>query len=325
MLKTRIITALILIPFVVWATIFLTNFWFGIILLPVIFAGIWEWNQLFNYRHQFISIVLTIAGFIFYAYFIVPEQFIYEIFEHGQHKNFFGADSFFEIFKVMLCSSSGIFCGFGVMGKFITGVFFIFWLFIVPLIIDNYQNQSRFQIFTLEAPLMNFFILAFGYFLLWGMGIILYLLQNDMRSLLLLFFTIWSADIGAYFSGKKFGKHTLVSKVSPAKTWEGVFGGLVAGTVTTFLTLHIFREFLGVDTLFIIDLSEISSAQIILLSLVTVIFSIIGDLFISVVKRYAGKKDTGKLLPGHGGILDRIDSLISGSFGYIMCLILLAN
>ena len=73
MLKTRIITALILIPLVVWATIFLNNFWFGIILIPVILTGIWEWNQLFNYRHQFISIALTIAGFIFYSYFIVSQ------------------------------------------------------------------------------------------------------------------------------------------------------------------------------------------------------------------------------------------------------------
>jgi phosphatidate cytidylyltransferase len=156
------------------------------------------------------------------------------------------------------------------------------------------------------------------------MGINLLLLQSDMYSLLLLFFIIWSADIGAYFSGKKYGKHVLASEVSPAKTWEGVFGGVVAGIITTFLALHIFREFLGVDTLFVIDLSKISSTQIILLSSVTVIFSIIGDLFVSVVKRYAGKEDTGTLLPGHGGVLDRIDSLISGSFGYIMCLIFIS-
>lgn len=313
MLKARIITALILIPLVIWATIFLNKFWFGVILLPVILASTWEWNQLFNYRYQIFSIVLTIVGFIFYMCFIVTEPFIYETqtLNYGLSKNIFDGDSFYWLF--------------GVMKQSIAGVFFIFWFFIVPLIISNYQKKSHSQSLILEAPLMNFLILTFGYFVLWGMGIILLLLQNEMYSLLLLFFIIWSADIAAYFSGKKYGKHALASKVSPAKTWEGVFGGVVAGIITAFLALHIFREFLEVDTLFVIELSKISSIQIILLSSVTVIFSIIGDLFISVVKRYAGKKDTGTLLPGHGGVLDRIDSLISGSFGYIMCLIFISN
>ena len=154
MLKARIITALILIPLVIWPTIFLNKFWFGVILLPVILASTWEWNQLFNYRYQIFSIVLSIVGFIFYMCFIVTEPFIYETqtLNYGLSKNIFDGDSFYWLF--------------GVMKQSIAGVFFIFWFFIVPLIISNYQKKSHSQSLILEAPLMNFLILTFGYFCL---------------------------------------------------------------------------------------------------------------------------------------------------------------
>jgi len=196
-----------------------------------------------------------------------------------------------------------------------------------PLIIFNYQKQLY-----LRKPSWPWYFLTIGCededkfgdegtwwslllgnILLWGMGIILWKLQTNPYWLLLLFFIVWSADIAAYFSGKKFGKHKLAWRVSPGKTWEGVIGGLIAGILTTFLALYFFRGFLG------IDIFQTSLIKLILLSSITVIFSIVGDLFISIIKRNAGRKDTGTLFPGHGGLLDRIDSLMSGSVAYILC------
>lgn len=114
---------------------------------------------------------------------------------------------------------------------------------------------------------------------------------------LYVFILIWSADIGAYFVGKRFGKHKLAPLVSPGKTWEGVLGALCTTLVVAglgFILITPFHHNLGLW---------------LLLSIITVLFSIIGDLFESVFKRIRNLKDSGSLLPGHGGVLDRIDSL----------------
>ncbi len=117
--------------------------------------------------------------------------------------------------------------------------------------------------------------------------------------LLLVLLSIWAIDSGAYFSGRKFGKRKLAVYVSPGKTWEGVVGGVVF----TFLFLLIYMMIFNGSY----NLSIIETALI--LSLVAMI-SVFGDLFESVLKRQAGMKDSGDLLPGHGGVLDRVDSLI---------------
>ena len=88
-------------------------------------------------------------------------------------------------------------------------------------------------------------------------------------------------------------------------------GGLIAAILTSFLTLYLFKKFSGVN------LFEASQLKIILLSSITVIYSVIWDLFISVVKRETGNKNSGVLIPGHGGILDRIDSLMAGSVAFM--------
>ncbi|EJS86028.1 hypothetical protein AAUPMB_19730, partial [Pasteurella multocida subsp. multocida str. Anand1_buffalo] len=114
------------------------------------------------------------------------------------------------------------------------------------------------------------------------------------------FILVWSADSGAYFAGRQFGKNKLAPKVSPGKSWEGVIGGLVTAGILASIFIHFTQESL---------LSGISIPAFIALSVATVAVSILGDLTESMFKRQSGIKDSSQLIPGHGGILDRIDSL----------------
>lgn len=109
--------------------------------------------------------------------------------------------------------------------------------------------------------------------------------------------TVVSADIGAFFAGRAFGRHKLAAQVSPGKTLEGCVGGLLLALVVISLTI------------FLSPFSHQLGWQWLLIALATVATSILGDLLESMVKRHRGVKDSGTILPGHGGILDRIDSL----------------
>lgn len=129
--------------------------------------------------------------------------------------------------------------------------------------------------------------------------------------ILLLFFLVAAADIGAYFAGRKFGKHKLAVLVSPNKTWEGFFGGMLACILLVIVTVLIFSDELA-EMNFTYWLKLVVSATLIS------IFSVIGDLLESMIKRYRNVKDSGKILPGHGGILDRIDGLTSAAPLYVI-------
>lgn len=117
--------------------------------------------------------------------------------------------------------------------------------------------------------------------------------------MLLSLFIIWSVDTGAYFSGRRFGKRKLAFYVSPGKTWEGVIGGMVLAGIVAYLGL--------IWLIPAVSMPYLLTAGI--MALIGV-YSVFGDLFESLLKRQAGLKDSGKLLPGHGGMLDRIDSMI---------------
>ena len=108
---------------------------------------------------------------------------------------------------------------------------------------------------------------------------------------------IWSADIAAYFAGRRWGKNKLCSRVSPGKSWEGLYGALVASGLMG-LVYATYQHMQGVEMLIFIAIC-----------LITVLASILGDLLESLMKRIANVKDSGSILPGHGGVLDRIDSL----------------
>lgn len=112
---------------------------------------------------------------------------------------------------------------------------------------------------------------------------------------------VWVADSSAFFVGKAIGSTKLAPTVSPGKTWEGVFGALLGSAV------------FAVGYARFVDLSGARFSSFILICLVTVLFSVVGDLLESLLKRQRGVKDSGTLIPGHGGILDRIDSLLAAA------------
>ena len=138
-----------------------------------------------------------------------------------------------------------------------------------------------------------------------------YLWQQSPWWLMYVFILVWCADSGAYFVGRKFGKTKMAPNVSPNKSMQGLYGGLTVGMgVALFISMYWLKYTGSVLLVFM------------LLSAMTIMASVLGDLFESMLKRRAGIKDSGTVLPGHGGVLDRIDSLLSATpifaLGYLL-------
>jgi phosphatidate cytidylyltransferase len=131
--------------------------------------------------------------------------------------------------------------------------------------------------------------------------------QSGQWLLLLAIVIIVLADVGGFFAGKYFGKHKLAPIISPGKTWEGFAGGLVL-------------EVILVGSLVWFMFGNVSVIGLWLLVISVALYSVLGDLFVSMIKRHSGVKDSGQLLPGHGGVLDRIDGVMAGlpMFGLIL-------
>lgn len=146
-----------------------------------------------------------------------------------------------------------------------------------------------------EHPLVNSGLVMFGLIYITLPFALLHELDKDYIQVYLLLLLIWANDSFAFFGGKYFGKHKF-SKISPNKTVEG----LVSGFVFTVLTSYIFHLFY----------EPITVIDSIVIGVFVSIFGPLGDLFESFLKRYTGVKDTSQIIPGHGGLLDRFDSLI---------------
>lgn len=146
--------------------------------------------------------------------------------------------------------------------------------------------------------LLTFFITTF-----FGTMIRIYR-DFGVYAVILVFVCAWTTDTGAYFTGKAFGKHKLIPKVSPKKTVEGSIGGVITAALCCVLYLFILNR-LGIT-----HMDDLGYISIVILGICASLFSQLGDLVASSVKRDCNAKDFGNLLPGHGGILDRFDSVI---------------
>lgn len=183
----------------------------------------------------------------------------------------------------------------------------IWWLFATVLII-MFPKCDRFRKNFLFTSVVGMLVLVTTW------TAIVSLRNNHVAGielLLYLMILIAVADTGAYFGGRRWGKRKLAPKVSPGKSWEGVIAGLICVSVVAF----VYSFSLGIH-----QQSWSDVFLFITISLVAAIFSVVGDLTESLYKREAGIKDSGKILPGHGGVLDRIDSLTAAAPVFLACL-----
>ena len=166
---------------------------------------------------------------------------------------------------------------------FISFISLFFWFGLAPIDImyKKISSNLKFKIF-------------YGYFLVSPMVIIIAIVFTQNKILLLVpFIMIWVSDIGAYFIGKKFGKIKLAKNISPGKTIEGALGGFVCNIIFALILVYFFAESFYIMFLFATIITALS---------------IFGDIYQSFLKRQANLKDSGSIIPGHGGLFDRLDS-----------------
>jgi len=170
---------------------------------------------------------------------------------------------------------------------------FLWWFVNLVMLLRYKQGTTFYQSNPLMLRLSGFFVIISA----WSAAVILH--AHSPYLVLFLILLVAAADSGAYFAGKSFGKNKLVPQISPGKTREGLLGGFIAAIIVALIGASVFELTGGVFNSFIY------------LSAIIALMSVAGDLFISLMKREAGEKDSGNILPGHGGILDRVDGLIA--------------
>lgn len=256
-LKTRIITALILAPIAIGGIFFLPPLGFALFTGAVITIGAWEWANMSGMVSPVARVVYAlVVAAILYGLLNVP-----------------------AVAVLWLA---------------------LVWWILCLLLVRSYPNGSDRWGSVAARASMGLLVLVPAWVGLNHIRTGAFQFGDTSNSLLVIlyvFCVVWVADIGAYFAGRAFGKAKLAPRVSPGKSWAGVWGGLAA---------------VSVFAIIISMLASATPAQSLLLiiaSLATGAVSVLGDLLESMLKRFRGIKDSSQLLPGHGGIMDRIDSL----------------
>ncbi|GAA6173056.1 phosphatidate cytidylyltransferase [Colwellia sp. KU-HH00111] len=285
MLITRIITALILAPAAIAAIFYLPLIYFAVLLLAVIGIGAWEWGPLMGFdtkarRSGFVVTTLILIACI-WGLVSPNELWVNTTVLNEYALMLLWLAIAWWILSAFLMFSYPSASAFWAKHRSIRGVFG--WLTLVP-------TWLAFMVIRTHAYPEDSY--------------------QGAQLLMLLFLMVWSADIGAYFVGKAFGKHKLMPNVSPGKTFEGFLGGMAFACMLMSIVAY--------------QLSW-NSDQVTTVLLVTVLIttvSVLGDLNESMFKRQAGVKDSGTILPGHGGVLDRIDSLTATAPVFALCYVM---
>ncbi len=301
MLIQRIITASILAILISLAVFYLPVEYFSLLLGLITLLAAWEWSNLIGIETQFkralflLALIIPMLWLHFWTQFLEVGAHFLELGQQAIYQNAKSADwtsisSFMESFDIPdIRAYSGIL-------EWLVIPPVLFWILIMILI-----RNSPLGLLKLELKLRNKALI--GWFLMLATWMFLSRLRAFYGPEMTMYFLIliWLADISAYFAGKKYGKNKLAPDISPGKTVEGMYGALAAGIIC------------GVVLSLLYGFQFLIAADFTLLSVLTVLISIYGDLFFSLAKRLRGVKDSGNLLPGHGGVLDRIDSLIAAA------------
>lgn len=289
MLKLRVLTALVLVPLVVWGVIVLPELWYAVALAGVLAIGAWEWARLAGFGRTWLraAYVVFIAACMALTAVSISE-----------------AD---WVLPVLL------------------SLVLLWWVIALTLVLgyeaptpappggSTEARDARHSVGLMSRAAIGIVVLVAPWMALVALGSISIPDTPRLGRYLVLFLLVlmWVADSGAYFAGRRWGRHKLAPRVSPGKTWEGVWGAF-AGTVL-----------LAVLAGFAFDVTPRYLVLFVALCLVTVAFSVLGDLVESLFKRQAGLKDSSHLLPGHGGLLDRIDSLTAAAPVFMLGLLAL--
>ena len=262
MLKTRVITAIILLAIFLPVLFLLPPIYLSALFFLILVAAAWEWSRLISpsaaYSAYFYAIICAMLVVFLW---LLPEPNI----------------------ELALLS-----------------IALAFWIIGMPMILSQGIHLSMTR-WRLIFSVLGFIVLPTAWLSL-----------NILREIGLLWLLstmilVWLADIGAYFAGKRFGKHKLASQISPGKSIEGAIGGLIICIIyASFCSIYLPT----LDTLFGTAKAKWGWWFMLLMTATLVLYSILGDLFESQLKRIAKVKDSSQLLPGHGGFLDRIDALL---------------
>jgi phosphatidate cytidylyltransferase len=273
MLKTRIITAVCLLAFLLGAIFFLPRMAWYVCCSLICALAAWEWGGLACWGGN-ARIIYAMALGIACHILLIPSLPSAACAIASCNQSYWDFIQTFESFALCLIAS-------------------VFWLLIVPLWL-RYKWPLR----KWNAALVGFVVIV-------PTALVFALLQrhSDPLFLISIIAVVWVADISAYFTGRAFGGRKLAPDISPGKTWAGAIGAVIG--VLLYCNILVFAGIRHVFGHF----PQVLLFQSAFIGLA--VMSIVGDLFESMLKRQAGVKDSSHLLPGHGGILDRIDSLTS--------------
>lgn len=272
MTRTRLLAALVMAPVAIAAVLLLPTPWMAVVSAAMFLIGLWEWLKLAEIDDPIARSVLLVVNLLLMVALVWASR-----------------------------SATG---GSLILFKLMTMLGVIWWLLAV-IWLRHYSfasdHDTHARMFKLAAATLSVVPAwcALVYIHSGGETADANAAIQGPRWLLLALAIVWAADSGAYFAGRKFGRTKLSPRISPNKTVEGLIGGVVAGMVLALAA----APFAGASV------KQLPAVTIV--AIWTILFSVVGDLYESLLKRHVGAKDSGSLIPGHGGVLDRIDSVLA--------------